>query len=74
MPEPVFDQQSETEEVPAMEVHVGEVYVSDRPEGPLNPEHIKTSHARHCIVWLNGKRWEGVLFENTLRDNQHTHN
>jgi len=42
---------SETEETPAFEIHLGEVF-SDGPEGP---------ELRPVIVWINGKRWEGEL-------------
>jgi hypothetical protein len=44
-----LDQQAETETVPAMEVHLGEIYVDNR------------EYKRHCIIWINGKRWEGDL-------------
>jgi hypothetical protein len=44
-----MNQQAETETVPAMEIHVGEVYAKE------------LQHKRHCIIWLNGKRWEGTL-------------
>lgn len=39
----------ETEETPAMEVHLGEVHTDHGTPG------------RHCVIWLNGKRWEGHL-------------
>ncbi len=41
--------QDETEQQPAMEVHLGEA--SGEP----------WSRARHCIIWINGRRWEGEL-------------
>ena len=42
----------ETETTPAMEVHLGEIvgYWGD-------------VRKRHCIIWLDGKRWEGDLQE-----------
>jgi hypothetical protein len=42
----------ETEDTPAMEVHLGEIsgYWDD-------------VRKRRCIIWLNGKRWEGDLVE-----------
>jgi hypothetical protein len=42
----------EAEETPAMEVHLGEV-----------TELLSPTRVRHCIIWLNGKRWEGTLQE-----------
>jgi hypothetical protein len=68
-----IDQQAETESMPAMDVHVGETYVEHVPKDMQDNEHGKTNYARHCIVWLNGKRWEGVLFENTQRDFDNLH-
>lgn len=47
----------ETEERPAMEVHLGEIY-SDP-----SPTDWSRDRRRHCIIWLNGKRWEGDLYE-----------
>jgi hypothetical protein len=42
----------ETEQRPAMEVHLGEISGT-----PAAARH------RHCIIWINGKRWEGNLAE-----------
>jgi hypothetical protein len=44
-----MNQQAETETIPAMEIHLGEVYPK------------KLEWRRHCIIWINGKRWEGHL-------------
>ena len=41
--------QAETEQRPAMEIHIGEAHTDHG------------QHARHAIVWLNGRRWEGDL-------------
>jgi hypothetical protein len=46
----------ETEHRPAMEVHLGEIRDNANPN--ILPERL-----RHCIIWLNGKRWEGDLVE-----------
>jgi hypothetical protein len=46
------DVQKETEETPAIDIHLGEI------------RSIWTERRyRHCIIWLNGKRWEGTLIE-----------
>jgi hypothetical protein len=45
--------QADTETSPAMEVHLGEVVTA----GPA------LDRSRRCIIWLNGKRWEGDLAE-----------
>jgi hypothetical protein len=50
MPKDLITQ--ETENTPAMEVHLGEIN---------NP--MTLTRQRHCIIWLNGKRWEGDLLE-----------
>ena len=41
--------QAETEQRPAFEIHLGESHTDHG------------QHARHAIVWLNGRRWEGDL-------------
>jgi hypothetical protein len=46
----------DTEHAPAMEVHLGEVFT----DPDLN---AVSGRQRICIIWLNGKRWEGVLAE-----------
>jgi hypothetical protein len=38
----------ETEDTPAMEVHLGEIRHTSQ-------------YYRHAIIWINGKRWEGDL-------------
>jgi hypothetical protein len=68
MAEAKFDQQVETETLPAMEVHVGEVFVSEMPREAQSDDQGRNAHTRHCIIWLNGKRWEGRLYDNTTRD------
>jgi hypothetical protein len=40
-----------------MEVHLGEVYSESSPAS------WDKDRKRHCIIWLNGKRWEGDLWE-----------
>ncbi|MGA2412744.1 MAG: hypothetical protein ABSG46_20470 [Candidatus Binataceae bacterium] len=58
-----IDQRAETESRPAMEIHLGEAF------GPLEEQAgWQLNTARHCIIWMNGKRWEGTLFEHTERD------
>ncbi len=47
----------ETEEHPAMEVHLGEIYSEPSPAS------WERDRKRHCIIWINGKRWEGELYE-----------
>jgi hypothetical protein len=46
----------ETEDAPAMEMHLGEARSSAVPD-------VVTERMRRCIIWLNGKRWEGDLVE-----------
>jgi hypothetical protein len=46
----------ETETRPAMEVHLGEIRHNANPT--VLPERM-----RFCIIWINGKRWEGDLVE-----------
>ena len=41
---------AEAEESPAMEVHLGEVH-----------ETVPGTRGRVCIIWLNGRRWQGTL-------------
>ena len=53
--------QQETEMRPAMEIHLGEVN---------NP--MTLTRERHCIIWINGKRWEGDLVE-VIPDGETTH-
>jgi len=45
----------DVEDLPAMEVHLGEIVGTADSQGILR--------ARKCIIWLNGKRWEGSLTE-----------
>lgn len=60
-----LNQRAETESNPAFEVHLGETYVVDETTDPSsNP----AQHARHCIIWMNGKRWEGILLDETAYD------
>jgi hypothetical protein len=48
--------EGDTQAVPAMEVHLGEAFIeSFNPPAP--------SASRMCIIWLNGKRWQGILHE-----------
>jgi hypothetical protein len=47
----------DVEDLPAMEVHLGEIV------GTTDSQGIK--RYRKCIVWLNGKRWEGLLSDVT---------
>jgi hypothetical protein len=59
----MIDRQAETESNPAFEIHLGESFYTDMNEA------LKASQsARYVIIWLNGKRWEGTIYENTVRD------
>ena len=54
-----IDHRRETENRPAMEMHVGEVHEvtdGDRRWG------------RFVIIWINGKRWQGTLTDRTDLD------
>jgi hypothetical protein len=59
----MIDHQAETESNPAFEVHLGESFYTNMNE-PLKV----SQPARYVIIWLNGKRWEGLIYENTVRD------
>jgi hypothetical protein len=61
-----LDQRKHTEDKPAFEIHLGEIFVKEYPGEQV--EYETAGHARHCIIWINGKRWEGDLRENTQRD------
>lgn len=64
----MIDHQAETETNPAFEVHLGESFYTDMNEA------LKASQtARYVIIWLNGKRWEGTIYENTVRDLEGSH-
>lgn len=52
------DERKATEVEPAFEVHLGEV--SSRFIR-INGLKGTQEHRRYCIVWINGKRWEGYL-------------
>ena len=61
-----LDQRAETESHPAMEVHLGEAYIGYNTNQFSEGKDL-ASPARHCIIWHNGKRWEGTLFEEPER-------
>ncbi len=63
---PVLDQRAETESHPAMEVHLGEVYLAYNTNEFSEGRGV-AANARHCIIWHNGKRFEGTLFEEPER-------
>lgn len=45
----------DVEQHPAMEVHLGEIRHHVAPTG--------VDRMRFCVIWINGKRWEGDLME-----------
>ncbi len=52
------DERKAVEEEPAFEVHLGEVSThAVRINGVKGVQ----EHRRLCIIWINGKRWEGYL-------------
>jgi hypothetical protein len=59
---PILDQRLEAESNPAMEVHVGEVYQAFNANEFSEAKNC-AGNARHVIIWLNGRRWEGTLYE-----------
>jgi hypothetical protein len=53
-----MNERERTEANPAMEVHLSETFITGPPE----------QEARYVIIWINGKRFEGTIYENTKRD------
>lgn len=48
---PATTRKAETENQPAMEIHLGET----------SSGHGQRQRQRHAIIWINGRRWEGEL-------------
>lgn len=62
-----MDQRRETEVRPAFEIHLGETHVIGEridTEGGIH------NWGRLCIIWINGKRWEGILVDRSDLDQE----
>lgn len=62
-----MDQRAETEARPAFEIHLGEAHVI---EERIDTEGRLHNWGRFCIIWINGKRWQGVLIDRSDLDQE----